>query len=134
MQAEQGIPNFESGMVLLSTGIMQVLEVNLTRTQINVNIVDKAFIKRVIAIRNELVPKSSKAEEEDNPPNVGDILSLVRSIAEALCSNGITIIVSYQNHRIVTIGAEARPILLHYITKTHGVALNSLYTVLRMII
>jgi hypothetical protein len=134
LQAEQGIPNFESGRVLLSTGIVQVLEVNLTSTQININVTDKAFIKRVIAIRDELLPKSTKAEEEDNPPNVGGILSMVRSVAEMLCSRGITITVSYQDHRIVTIGAEANPRLLHYITKTRGVALNSFYTILRLMI
>jgi hypothetical protein len=133
LQAEQGIPNFESGRVLLSTGIVQVLEVNLTSTQININVTDKAFIKRVIAIRDELLPKSTKAEEE-NPPNVGGILSMVRSVAETLCSRGITITVSYQDHRIVTIGAEANPRLLHHITKTRGVALNSFYTILRLMI
>ena len=134
MQLEQNIPSFESGSILLSTGDLQVLAVNLTSTQINVNIEDKAFIKRIIAMRDEIIPKSAKPEDENIPPNIGGALSILRSVAETLRNRGVTLIVSYQNHPIVTIGANANPTLLHHITKTRGVSINSLYTVIKILI
>ena len=128
-----GIPNFESGKVVLSTGDLQVLKVNLSSKHIAVEVEDKAFIKRVFALRSNLAPKQFAAESP-NPPSISGPLSMVRSVAEALCSRGITVTVSYKGHRIATIGAEAKPTLLHHITKTRGVALNSLYTAIKMMI
>ena len=128
-----GIPNFESGKVLLLTGDVQVLKVDLSSKHIDVDVEDKEFIKRIIAMRSNLAPKQPAAESQ-NPPSISGPLSMVRSVAEALCSRGITITVSYKGHRIATIGADAKPILLHHITKTRGVAPNSLYTAIKMMI
>jgi hypothetical protein len=127
------IPNFESGHVVLSTGDIQVLRVDLTSSLIDVNIEDKAFIKRVIAMRDSLIPKRPETGNE-NLPSISGPLSMIRSVAEALCSRGITVVVSYRGHRIVTLGVGAKPTVLQHITKTRGLALNSLYTAIRMII
>ncbi len=128
-----GIPNFESGRVVLLTGDVQVLKVDLSSQHIDVDVEDKAFIKRVIAMRSNLAPKQP-SKENQNPPSLSGPLSMVRSVADTLCSRGITITFSYKGHRIATIGAEAKPKLLHHITKTRGVALNSLYTAIKMMI
>lgn len=135
MQESQdgGIPNFESGKVVVLTGDVQVLKVDLSSQHIDIDVEDKVFIKRIIAMRSNLIPKQP-ATETQNPPSISDPLSIVRSVAEALCSRGITITFSYKGHRIATIGAEAKPTLLHHITKTRGVALNSFYTAIKMII
>ena len=52
-----GIPNFEGGQVLLSTGDVEVLKVDLSSTCIDVNLEDKDFVKRLIAMRDQLTPK-----------------------------------------------------------------------------
>lgn len=134
MQEPQSrIPSFESGKVVLSTGDMQILNVNLTSKHIDVNVDDKAFIKRVIAMRNELIPKRPNVEEKE-ALSISGPLSMVRTVAETLCNWGITITFSYKGDRIATIGADAKPIFLHHITKTRGVALNSLYTAIKLMI
>jgi hypothetical protein len=132
-----GIPSFESGKVMLSTGDLQVLKVDLTSTRIEIDVEDKAFIKRIIAMRNELIPKMPGPSADrggENPAQIGSALSTARSVAEALCSRGITITFSYKSHLIATIGAKAHPTLLHHITKTRGIALNSMYTAIKMLI
>lgn len=137
MVEASGIPNFEGGEVLLSTGDIQVMKVNLSSTNIDVDIEDKAFIKRIIALRNQPKPQSCEAESAEapnNPPQIGGALSTARKVADALCSRGITITISYQGSRIATIGADAHPTLLQYITKTRGIAINSILTVAKMVI
>jgi hypothetical protein len=132
-----GIPNFEGGQILLSTGDVEVLKVDLSSTHINVDVEDKAFIKRIIAMRDQLTPKmpgASSAEAGENPPQIGGALSTARRVADTLCSRGITVTFSYKGHRIATIGAEAHPTLLQHITKTQGIALNSIFTAIKMII
>lgn len=132
MQNSDELPAFESGTVLLSTGNLRVLKVNLTSKEIRVDIEDKAFIKRVIAMRDQLTPKlptEPNAQQKKTNP-----LAILKTVAETLKNRGITLTVSYRGHRIVTIGAEAKPTLLQAITKTRAVAINSLYAAIRMII
>ncbi len=134
-KAEAGIPNFEGGQVVLSTGDIEVLKVNLSSTHIDVDVEDKAFVKRIIAMRDQLAPPGApSAAGEENPPQVGGALSTARRVADALCSRGITITVSYRGSRIATIGADAHPILLQHITKTKGIALNSVLAAIRMLV
>ncbi|MCW3998764.1 MAG: hypothetical protein NWE93_00815 [Candidatus Bathyarchaeota archaeon] len=132
MQAPQSnLPAFESGTVLLSTGKLQVLRVDLTSNLIAVDLQDKAFIKRLIAMRGELTPKLRQADAAQNPQSP---LAALRNVAETLKSSGVTLTVSYRSRRIVTIGAQANPTLLQAVTKTRAVALNSLYTAIKLLI
>ncbi len=120
---------------MLSTGDIEVLKVDLSSTHIDVDIEDKAFIKRIIAMREQLNPKMpsiDSAEDAGNPPQIGGALSTARKVAETLSSRGITITLSYKGHRIATIGADAHPTLLQHITKTNGIALNSVLTAIKM--
>ena len=133
MQKTSGIPNFESGRVLLSTGDLPVLLVNLTNNQINVDVEDKAFIKRIIAMRGQLSQKQSK-EPTGKKPKTNSPLSILRTVAETLRDQGITVTVSYKGRRMLTIGTNAKPILLQLVTKTRGVAINSVFTAIKMII
>ncbi len=132
-EAPGGIPNFEGGQVVLSTGDVEVLNVDLSSTRIDVNLEDKAFVKRLIAMRSQLTPKASGADS-DNPPQFGGALSTARKVADALVSRGITVTVSYRGSRIATVGAEAHPTLLQYITKTRGIALNNIITIFKLVI
>ncbi len=126
-----GAPTFESGRVLLSTGDLEVLKINLIGKEINVNVEDKAFIKRILKLRGELTPKPPETDEVQKSPSP---LAMLRTVAETLSSRGLTLTVSYRGNRVVTLGANAKPTLLQLITKTRAVALNSLYNAIRMII
>jgi hypothetical protein len=133
MQNIEELPAFESGTVLLSTGDLKVLKVNLTSKKIEIDIEDKTFVKRIIAMRDQLTPKLPK-EPNTEQKKTSSPLGILKTVAETLKTRGITLTVSYRGHRIVTIGAEAKPTLLQAITKTRAVALNSLFAAIRMII
>jgi hypothetical protein len=133
MQNIEELPAFESGTVLLSTGDLQVLKVNLTSKKIEIDIEDKTFVKRIIAMRDQLTPKLP-TDPNTEQKKTSSPLGILKTVAETLKTRGITLIVSYKGHRIVTIGAEAKPTLLQAITKTRAVALNSLFAAIRMII
>jgi hypothetical protein len=136
MAESVGIPNFEGGQVLLWTGDVEVLRVDLSSTRIEVNLEDKAFVKRLIAMRGQLTPKlpGASGAGEGNPPQIGGALATARKVADALSSRGITVAVSYRGKRIATIGAEAHSTLLQTITKTRKIALNSVIAAVRLVI
>ncbi len=133
MQNIEDLPAFESGTVLLSTGDLRVLKVNLTSKKIEIDIEDKTFIKRIIAMRDQLTPKLP-TEPNTEQKKTSSPLAILKTVAETLKTRGITLTVSYRGHRMVTIGAEAKPRLLQAITKTRAVALNSPFAAIRMII
>ncbi len=132
-------PTFESGEVVLSTGDLYVLEVNLTSRKINVDLEDKGFIKRVIAMRGEISQQATFIEGEEiekevkKKPGVSP-LKTARTVAEALRDRGITLTVSYKGGTIITIGAEARSTILQIITKTRAIAINNFINILKIII
>ncbi|HLN46051.1 MAG TPA: hypothetical protein VK209_10130 [Candidatus Sulfotelmatobacter sp.] len=140
-ESENKEPTFESGKVILSTGDLNVLEVNLTSKKINVDLEDKNFIKRIIAMRGEISQQAQAQlmegdeieKEVKKKPGVSPLKTL-RSVAEALHDRGITLTVSYKGGTIITIGAEARSTILQLITKTRAVAVNSFINILRIII
>ena len=89
-------PVFESGIVMFSTGDLQVLELNLTSKRIDVDVKDKAFLKRIIQLRGEISPPKPTPptikEEMKAEQKSGSALSMLKSVAEALSSRGITLI------------------------------------------
>jgi hypothetical protein len=132
-ESHGGMPSFESGRVVLLTGELEALQVNLTGKKIDVDLEDKAFIKRIIKMRGELIPKNPTAAKSIKQKSSSP-LAILKTVAETLKSTGITLTVSYKGHRIATLGAEAKPTLLQIITKTKAVSLNDIFSAIRMLI
>ena len=121
---------------MLMTGDLEVLKVDLSSTRIDVDLVDKAFVKRIIAMRDQLTPKlpGAGSSEEGGPPQIGGALSTARKVADALSKQGVTVTVSYRGRRIATIGAQAHSTLLQLITKTRKISLNNVFAAIRLLI
>jgi uncharacterized lipoprotein YehR (DUF1307 family) len=49
----------------------------------------------------------------------------VKELVEDLCSEGITITVSYKGDRVITVGSEANSKLTRVVTGTKGIEINS---------
>ena len=120
----------ESGRVILATGEVEALEVDLKGTLIEIDIKDRDFAKRLIKLRGEigkLMPKAAESQIEESKKKKTGALAMVRTVAEALCSRGITVTVAIEGDTILTLGAEAHPTLLQLITRTKGVAVNRFF-------
>ncbi len=130
---------FESGKILVSTGDIEVLEINLKGKEIGVNIEDKDFIKRAISLSGEISGESpntggkSENEKFEHKKKSGSPLAMLKTVAETLRKRGITVKISYQSHTVVTLGSGAHPWLSQLITKTNAIAINSLLKLIEMI-
>ena len=129
---------FESGKIVVSTGDIEVLEINLKGKEIGVNVENKDFIKRAMRISGELSgerPNTEKSENEKpgGKKKSGSSLATLKTVAETLSRRGITITISYQSHTVVTLGSGAHPWLSQLITKTNAIAINSLLKLVEMI-
>jgi hypothetical protein len=124
----------ESGKIFVSTAELDILEVNVASGRLDVDIEDKAFIKRVIELRKEISAVSPAAKQSEGKKKSSGPIASLRSVAEALSNNGITLTVSFKGDPIVTLGVNANPTLLQLITGTRAIAINSLYGLIKMII
>lgn len=118
----------------MNTGEEETLEVNLKNRHIDVDIKDKDFIKRIIKLRGEIGAISARkpAESEQKPEKKkkakgGGSLGMLRTIADALSTRGLSLTLSYEGNTLLTLGADAHPTFLQLITKTRGVAINRFF-------
>ena len=129
---------FESGKVVLSTEDIGVMEINLKGQRIDVEVKNKDFIKRVIRVSNEITRKpissaESETETDNKKKKPASSLAQLKTIAETMSKNGITVTISYHGHTVVTLGSEAHPWLSQLITKTQAIAINNLVELIQMI-
>ena len=109
----------KSGEVTVSTGDVKALQLRVETKKIDLNIVDKEFLKTVL--------KGGKQRS-----SLLDMLGLLKSIAKELKDDGYTITISYQGKTVVTLGSEATPSFSRVVTRTNAIEVNDLRKLLQM--
>jgi len=109
----------KSGEVTVSTGDVKALQLRVETKKIDLDIVDKEFLKTVL--------KGGKQRS-----SLLDMLGLLKSIAEELKDEGYTITISYQGKTVVTLGSEAAPSFSRVVTRTNAVEVNDLRKLLQL--
>jgi hypothetical protein len=103
--------------------------VNISDKKIDADVEDKEFIKEVIGSARKA--STSKGVRESLHRGVDTLREarksrpLVKELVEDLCSEGVTITVSYKGDRVVTVGSEANSKLTRVVTGTKGIEINS---------
>lgn len=109
----------KSGEVTVSTGDVKVLQLRAEDKKIDLNIVDKEFLKMALDGGTER-------------RSLLDLLGLLKNIAKELKDEGYTITISYQGKTAVTLGSEAAPNLSQLVTRTNAIEINNLGKLLQM--
>ena len=102
-----------SGEVTLSTDNKEALHLKAGNKKIDLDVVDKKFVKDVVG---GLGGRTS----------IRGRLNQVKSIAEELRDEELTVTISYKGNRVVTVGASAKPKLSRILTGTNAIEINSL--------
>jgi hypothetical protein len=109
----------KSGEVTVSTGDVKSLQLRVETKKIDLNIVDKEFLKTAL--------KGGKQRS-----SLLDMLGLFKNIAKELKDEGYTVTISYQGKTVVTLGSEATPSFSRLVTRTNAVEINDLRKLLQM--
>ena len=109
----------KSGEVTVSTGDVKALQLRAEDKKIDLNIVDKEFLKMAL-------------EGGTERRSLLDLLGLLKNIAKELKDEGYTITISYQGKTAVTLGSEAAPNLSQLVTRTNAIEINNLGKLLQM--
>jgi hypothetical protein len=109
----------KSGEVTLFTDDVEALQVKAEDNKIEVSIDSKEFLKDVLGSAGSGASIRSK-------------LAQLKSIAEELKNEGITVTLSFKGDRLVTIGLDAKPTLSRLVTGTDAVEINNLRKLLEL--
>ena len=109
----------KSGEVTVSTGDVKALQLRVETKKIDLNIVDKEFLKTAL--------KGGKQRS-----SLLDMLGLLKNIAKELKDEGYTITISYQGKTVVTLGSEAAPSFSRLVTRINAIEVNNLRKLLQM--
>lgn len=123
------VETLKSGKLTLSQNNDPKIEVNVRNKNIDVNAIDKKFIKEIISSATK--GKTNKSVEQTIRRNIKTIQEtrkmqpFIKEMAEDLCREGVTITLHYKGNLVVTIGAEANSKFTRLITHTRGIEINS---------
>ena len=109
----------KSGELQLFTNDVKVLELEAKNQRINLNIIDKKFLKDVL--RDNVDAKSFLKK-----------LAYLKNIAEELENENVTITVSYKGVVVLTLGSDAKTNLSRLITGKKEVEITNLRKLIQM--
>jgi len=111
----------KSGAVTVSAGDVKALQLRVETKKIDLNIVDKEFLKMAL-------------EDGTDRSSLLGMLGLLKNIAKELKDEGYTITISYQGETVMTLGSEASSSFSRLVTRTNAVEINNLRRLLQMAI
>ena len=118
----------KSGKVTISQNNKPAIVVNVGNKKIDIDAKDKAFIKELISSSTEGTANKGITETLKRSIHIAKevrkMRPLVKEMAEDLCREGITVTVSYQGDRVMTVGSEAESKFTRFVTGTKGIEIN----------
>ena len=109
----------KSGEVTLFTDDAKALQIKAEDNKIDLNAIDKEFLKDVVGSAGSGASIRSK-------------LAQLKGIADELKDEGLTVTLSYKGDRLLTIGSEAKPKFSRLVTRTDAVEINNLRKLLEL--
>ncbi|HSV48925.1 MAG TPA: hypothetical protein VLH35_01290 [Candidatus Acidoferrales bacterium] len=119
----------KSGKITISQNNKPAVKVNISERKIDADIVDKEFVKEIIASARGA--STQKGARETIRRGVDTLRELRKSqpamkeLVEDLCREGVTLTLSYKGSRVITVGSEANSKFTRLVTGTKGIEINS---------
>jgi hypothetical protein len=110
----------KSGAVTLSTGNKEALKMRAENNRIDINAIDKKFLKDVVGNMGD-------------GKSIGNRISQLKGLAEELQNEGLTITVSFKGNLVITVGLDAEPKISQIITRTNAVEINNLRKLVELV-
>jgi hypothetical protein len=109
----------KSGEVTLFTDDVESLQIKAENNKIEINATNKEFLKDVMGSIGGAASIRSR-------------LAQLKNIAGELKDEGLTVTLSFNGDRLLTIGLEAKPKLSRLVTRTNAVEINNLRKLLEL--
>ncbi|MCW4004186.1 MAG: hypothetical protein NWE95_09790 [Candidatus Bathyarchaeota archaeon] len=111
----------KSGKITVSANNVEAVEITADNKQIDVNSVNKDFIKQTLAATRGNKSKGTVGLIKSARSTLG----MLKDVAEELSEAGITVTLSYKGDLVATMGSKAKPKLSSVVTGTKALEINS---------
>jgi len=108
------IPTIKQGTITLKTNNTENIQLTTENNKTDLNILQKDTLKTLLELQTQ-----------DQEETILKKLTTLKNIAETLKQNNLTITISYQGDKLVTIGYKATPTLSQAITGTDAIEINN---------
>ena len=109
----------KSGEINLSANNQKLIQLTVKSKQIDLNIIDNKFLK-------ELLKDNTKAT------SFLELIKQVKTLAEELKNQGVTITISYKGVTMLTLGSDAKANFSQLITRTKKIEINNLQKLIQI--
>jgi muconolactone delta-isomerase len=123
---------FNGVHIVLTNQNQNIAKVDTQNKNISIDIENKDFIKDLLRLAGNFI--NQKNFDPQKTDTLQGSLEMAKEVAELLSKNGITVTLSYMGEAIATVGQQAEPTVLHLITKTRSIAINSVKAALDLIL
>ena len=109
----------KSGEINLSANNQKLIQLTVKSKQIDLNIIDNKFLKELL---------------KDNTKTTSflELLKQLKTLAEELKNQGVTITLSYKGVTMLTLGSDAKANLSQLITRTKKIEINNLKKLIQL--
>ena len=108
-----------SGEINLSANNQKLIQLTIKSKQIDLNIIDNKFLK-------ELLKDNTKTT------TFLELLKQLKTLAEELKNQGVTITLSYKGVIMLTIGSDAKANFSQLVTRTKKIEINNLKKLIQL--
>lgn len=112
---------FKQGNVNLQTNGVENIQLRIQNKKIDLNFLQKEQLKTLLELEAEMKEESILRK-----------LKTLKSLAEKLKQDGFTIIISYKDKTILTLGSEAKPSISQMATGTATIEINNLLELIKL--
>lgn len=123
------VETLKSGKITISQNNKSAVEVNVSEGKIDADIVDKEFVKEILASARGASTQKGVGETIrrgfDTLREVRKLQPAIKELVEDLCREGVTLTLSYKGNRVITVGSEANSKFTRLVTGTKGIEINS---------
>jgi hypothetical protein len=111
---------FKKGSITLQTDATENIEVQVEDNKMDLNFSQKQQLKTLLQLQAE-TKESLRQKLKD-----------LKTLAEELRQNNLTITISYRDQKLLTLGQEAKPTFSQLITETTAIEVNNLIELIKL--
>jgi hypothetical protein len=116
------LQRLRQGEVSLRINAIESLQLTIENDKIHLNFLQREHLKALLQLEPEMEKES-----------IFQKLIALKKMAENLREKGFTIIISYKNRKILTLGYAAKPTISQIVTETNAIEVNNLVELLKLI-
>jgi uncharacterized protein YjgD (DUF1641 family) len=112
----------KQGTISLQTEGVEQLQLKIENNKLDLNFLQKELLKTLLEFEAQMTEESILKK-----------LKNLKTLAEELKQNGLTMTISYNEQKLLTLGSEASPTISQTVTRTNAIEINNIIELIKLV-